>query len=285
VSIEGKDRPNGCETCREPGLLLWLAAGTLEESESARVEESARRCVACRKRLEETESLARVVRSASPPLVSLSPEELVRIAAGPVDESVVASLSVDDREILKVLRSVDADLEAWERRPRWRERAFGSLAALVPAPGASLTAWLRSPAIAYVALLALAYPAYRGLVGGHRPGEEPAPIVLSAPLGIDGPNRGERTPAIIVGERTSPRVITVFVPVDERYRYRLEILDSRGRSRFVRDDAQTFDAYGTFAVMLPEGFLAAGEYELRVDELDEGGRLVEAFRFPFVVQR
>jgi hypothetical protein len=273
-----------CETCREPELLLWLAAGALDESERTRVEASAGRCPACRARLAEEDALGRVVRSSIPTPSPLSPQALVAVSRKPRDESLLSSLSAADREIVDVLRRVDDDLSAWEKRSPWIERASDALASIIPRPGAGLAAWLRSPAVAYLGVLALAYPAYRGLVVGAA-FDERGPAVLTAPLGIDGPSRGDRTPVLSSTDGTDSIVVTVFVPVDERYGYRLEIVDSEGRTRFREDDARSFDAYGTFALMLPRGFLSAGEYELRVDELDENGSPVGEFRFPFRVER
>lgn len=283
-----REGPQGCETCREPGLLLWLGAGTLEASERLRILESAERCPICRLRLAENDALASAVRAAGPSAATppLSPQALVRISQAPPDERVLASLSPDDRALVDVLRAVDADLEARERRPPWREWLSGLLGAIVPPQGAGLVSWLRSPAVAYLVVVALAYPAYLGWMTGP-PRDERTPIVLSTPLGIDstGANRGTERPAITVESQGGPTVVTVFVPVDERYRYRLEILDADGRSLFRRDDAKSFDGYGTFALMLPEGFLAPGDHELRVDELGEDGRSIEVFSFPFEVQR
>lgn len=211
------------------------------------------------------------------------------LSATAADDKALASLTAEDRALVDVIRAVDAELEAQVRRPHWRAWLEG-LGAFLPSPGLGLGAWLRSPAVAYLVVLAMAYPAYRGLTRSA-PSDEATPIVLSRPQGIDAqsPSRsgsgGAQGPAITIEEQGGPTVVTVFVPIDERYRYRLEVFDRAGRSRFRQNDARSFDGYGTFALVLPAEFLTAGDYELRVDELGDDGQPIEVFRFPFEVQR
>ena len=134
--------------------------------------------------------------------------------------------------------------------------------------------------MAYVLVALLAYPAYLGLTGGGGDGQSPS--LLSAPTGLESIERGGDGTAV-VSNNGQHRVVTVFVPIDESYRYRLHLRSQDGRSLFEADNVESFDGVGTFAVLLPSGSLPAGDYELEIDEVEPGpgGEVIHTFRFPF----
>lgn len=109
------------------------------------------------------------------------------------------------------------------------------------------------------------------------------PHVLDAPRSLDTGARSAEA-AVSMGD-DGGAVVTVFVPLDDRYRYRLEIRDRDGDVLFVDEDARSFDGVGTLAVFLPRGFLDEGAYEVRVTELErtDPGDEIQVFRYPFRV--
>jgi hypothetical protein len=89
-----------------------------------------------------------------------------------------------------------------------------------------------------------------------------------------GRERGREESRLTIDESGGRRVVTFFIPIAaERYRYRVE-LTRRGSRVFYDGDARSFDGIGTFALYLPDGALVPGEYELRVEEVDNQSREV-----------
>lgn len=275
---DGKGGPDGaCPTCEDPGLLLFYVAGSLNEEERVLVERSLESCPACRVAVSDNALLARAVRLASAQeAAARPPSELVALATASSEQIEAARLSDEDRKLVDILRNVegvegtDADTGLGWRA--WLQRGWDSLFR------GEAWGWLRSPAVAYLLLVALAYPAYRGLTMGAAG----APHVLDAPRTLDAGVRASGE-AIVSMDDDGGVVLTVFVPVDERYRYRLEIRDREGDVRFVDDDVRSFDGVGTIALFLPRGFLDEGSYEVRVIELEgtDPGNEIQVFRYPF----
>lgn len=283
-SMDGSTMTNGkggrdgaCPTCEDPGLLLFYATGSLNDEERGLVERSVEACPACRVAVHDNALLARAVRLASEQeAAARAPSELVALATGSPEQIEAAGLSDEDRKLVDILRRVDgaedADADTGLGWRAWLQRGWDSLFR------GEAWGWLRSPAVAYLLLLTLAYPAYRGVtVGGSD-----APHVLDAPRTLDAGARASGE-AVVSMDDDGGVVLTVFVPVDDRYRYRLEIRDREGDVRFVDDDVRSFDGVGTIALFLPRGFLGEGSYEVRVTELEgaDPANEIQVFRYPF----
>lgn len=268
-----------CPTCREPGLLLWHAAGSLGAEDDALVRRSLEECDICRLAARDDARLAWAVRLGSRPADEKTPVELVALASGSAEQIAAARLSDSDRKLVEILKKVDSVADA-DTAPGWGARLRRGWDSLFQR---GTWEWLRSPAVAYLLLLGLAYPAYRGLSAEG----SGAPRVLDPPVSVDTGTRAEGEALLGIGD-DGGAVLTVFVPVDQRLRYRLEILDARGAVRFVDEDVRTFDGIGTLAIYVPQGFLASGGYEVRVTEVDASDATAETearvFRYPFRLQ-
>lgn len=267
-----------CPTCEEPSLLLWYAAGSLNEEDRELVERSLEGCPTCRLAARDNELLARAVRlESAQEAAGLTPSALVALAEGSREQIETAGISDDDRALVEILRKVDGveDADTWRGWGAWLQRGWGSLFER------GAWGWLRSPAVAYLLLLGLAYPAYLGITMDGAG----SPQVLEAPASLDTGARASGDALVSMGD-DGGAVLTVFVPMDDRYRYRLEIRDSDGRVRFVDENARSFDGVGTLAVFVPRGFLGKGAYEVRVTEIErtDPANEIQVFRYPFRIE-
>lgn len=251
-----------CPGCEQRELLLWFAAGTLTGQEAAVAEKAIAECERCREAYRVDRLVAESAR-ASQELSELSPEELLSLAASSRQD--LSHISAGDREIVSILRQVEG--EEVKRRTSWLEilRGFGDKVISM------------NPAWAYLLILVLAYPAYRGL----RPEGIGGPRVLGQPVALGDLARASSAEAGMVraGDDT---VVTIFVPVNPTYRYRLAIRSESGLTIYRAENATPFDGIGTFAVLLPASSLAAGRYEILVDELRESdSEPLNVYRFTF----
>lgn len=274
--------------CGDDALLLWYAADALEPDEAAAVAHHLERCERCQGVLEGTVGMADSLRSVPP---HLTPERIVELAASarsilsPFEQEHVGACS-ECREVLAVVRRVEETIAVEQPEER-------SVARSADARGVSwwqvMQTWFRGPMLAYLLLLMLVYPAYRGVVELPRVEEQletlQSPTLLSSPRPV--PSEGERTAtgeAPLVERTPTGTVLSFFVPVDEGNRYAIELRNERGETLFSDPDARSFDRLGTFVLMLPAGALSQGRYELRVEERDrDTGAVENTFAFPFTL--
>jgi len=274
------------QVCGDAPLLLWYAAGALEEKEAAIVAGHVADCASCQALVQENKELARIYLAASARESHLSPETLLRMVSDELGSDVSdarrhLTTCGECREIVSVLERVEKEEERASEAEPLGERVRTVWAGL---DSFVKLGWMRSPVPAYLLALLLLYPAYRGLVGG---GVQPAPRLLPPPLPIASETeRGPAETPIRIEAASEQTVVTVFVPIAPgRYRYQLELRTQQGRRLFVVDNAQSFDGLGTFALTLPKGFLGAGVYELRVGEWErDGTEPANEYVFPFSVE-
>lgn len=275
------------QVCGDAPLLLWYAAGALEEKEASIVAGHVADCANCRALVQENQELARIYLTASArESRHLSPETLFRLVSDEPGSDVGdarrhLTTCGECREIVSVLEKVQKEEEGASGAEPIGERVRAVWAGL---DRFMELGWMRSPVPAYLLALLLLYPAYRGLIGA---GAQPTPHLLPTPVPIASETeRGPAETPIRVEAGTEQTVLTVFVPIArDRYRYRLELRTREGRRLFVVDDAQSFDGLGTFALTLPKGYLGAGVYELRVGEWERDGREpANEYVFPFSVE-
>ena len=273
------------EICGDAPLLLWYAADALRETEAEQVARHVAGCASCQALLRENEELVQSYRSALPAeSLHLSPEILLQTANGEdVADAAGARAHLADchecRQLLSIVEKVQGD----EERSHGIAEKLGAGVRSFWA-GVASGAWTKSPLPAYLLVLLLAYPAYRGLVDGDAVRD---PHLLPQPLSVASETeRGPGEALVRVEEGGEQTVLTFFVPIaPDRYRYELELRTREGRRLFVAEDAQSFDGVGTFALTLPGGWLSPGAYELRVGERELAeGELVNHYVFPFLVE-
>jgi hypothetical protein len=261
-----------CPVCEQRELLLWYAAGAISEEDRKLVDEALSSCPRCREALELDRALAVSARRAR--AAGLSPEELVRLASSPTSD--LSELSSSDREIVSILRAVDAEQAQRETMGfRGGRRIWENLR-----DSLGLGAWAARPVWAYLLLLAMAYPAYRGLFSRGAQG----PTILTEPVVLGEPSRTGNGSEVGMARAGSDTVLTLFVPVDPSYRYRLSIENESGAIVFHDDDARPFDAAGTFAVLLPARSFPPGRYEIQLEETSPTGSVSNRYRFFFELE-
>ncbi len=257
---------DSCPGCEHRELLLWFAAGTLSGEDAALAKKAITSCERCREAYRLDRLLAESVRTFEP-ASDFSAEELLSL--GTSSRQDLSHIPEADREIVSILRAVEA--EEAGRQTFWLDRIWGFRD----------KALSMSPAWAYLLVLLMAYPAYRGL----RPdgfGVEPRVLAKPVPLGDLARASSGEAGLVRAGADT---VVTVFVPVDPAYRYTLAIRNESGRALYRAEDASPFDGIGTFAVLLPAGSLAAGRYEILLDELEGSASTpLNVYRFTFSLE-
>jgi hypothetical protein len=255
-----------CPGCEQRELLLWHAAGTLSGEEAALAEKAIASCERCRSAFRLDRLLAESAQGGE--VSELSPEELLSLAASSRQD--FSHIPEADRRIVSILRAVSA--EEAGREPSWlsKLRGFGDQALSM------------SPSWAYLLVLLMAYPAYRGLT---REAPEGGPRVLSQPVALGDLARTASGEAGVV-RAGADTVITTFVPVDPAFRYGLVIEDESGQTVYRVEDASPFDGIGTFAVLLPAGSLPPGRYEILIDELEASSSTpLNVYRFTFSMEQ
>lgn len=257
---------DSCPGCERRELLLWFAAGTLSGEEAAVAEKAIAACERCQEAYRLDRLLAESAR-ASDEVSELSSEALLGLAASSRQD--LSHIPEADREIVSILRAVSADEARLQTSWLGKFRGFGDKALSM------------SPAWAYLLVLLMAYPAYRGL----RPEAfGVGPRVLTQPVALGDLARASSGEAGLV-RAGADTVVTIFVPVDPGYRYTLVIRNESGRALFRAEGASPFDGIGTFAVLLPAGSLPVGRYEILLDELDEFVELEGSASTPLNVYR
>jgi hypothetical protein len=202
-----------------------------------------------------------------------------------------------------------------ERRSRQRFRAFLEnqkvSSPVRPSLWEQLTAMLSwenlkivflHPALAYLLVVALAYPAYRGLfrqpevvtvtvpekqiVEVEKPGPDMAnltPVALKAPERAP-PGEG---PSVVRLKPDQPFVELAFqspVSGSPRVVSDLEFYDSHGQVVSALKAVRPRDEYGNFILRCRRELFKPGRYELRVRVIDKSTQTVRAVdRFPFLV--
>lgn len=156
-------------------------------------------------------------------------------------------------------------------------------------------------AVAYLLVLALAYPAYRGLFGKPevvtRVGPEKPIVELEKPsfaivalktFELRLPERAPRQePSVLQLNPDEPLVgLSFFVPISERpeFVYDVEIRDGRGQVVAAEKAVRSQDEFGNFLLVCRRDLFSLGEYELHVSEENKTTQAVRReFSFSFAV--
>ncbi len=151
-----------------------------------------------------------------------------------------------------------------------------------PAPGSRMLGWLRTPALAYVLVALLLYPAYLGTFGRRRAAEVKPVIPGQPPLGVEpakvlelSPERGGKI-RVSPGERDKVFVLSFFVPVRAGVRYTAAIAAEDGKTVAASRELEAHDGAGNFHLVCSRDLFPAGRYTLTVT-----GSEGRTFTFPF----
>lgn len=150
------------------------------------------------------------------------------------------------------------------------------------------------PALAYLLVLALLYPAYRGIF--HKPNIVEKTIPVSKPLPVEGVgsardfNLGDgstQRAALPLSEEIIQLskddkffILNFFIPVRADHRYEMQITNEKGNV-IATDEAKSRDQLGNFSVVCTRQLFPAGSYILRIKELDLQGNLHDEYVFRF----
>lgn len=158
------------------------------------------------------------------------------------------------------------------------------------------------PALAYLLVLALLYPAYRGLFRKPEVVREPVrvrevvqvekpafDIATLRAFELKSPERTATGGRAVV--RLSPDeahfVLSFFVPISERpeFVYDVEIRDRQGQLVAAEKAARAQDELGNFLLVCRRELFSPGEYELQVKEVNKMTQAVRReFSFSFTVE-
>lgn len=155
----------------------------------------------------------------------------------------------------------------------------------------SLKRFLLHPALAYAIVLALLYPAYRGL---FHSGPAPQQIVngtgsaMDFDLGQGSVTRSKRSgeeAVVLLSPTERFFILTFFVPVRSIYRYEMEIRNEQGiliDSKVIRSR----DSIGNFSIVAATSLFPDGLYSLTIQEIESAtGALRNEHYFQFRVTR
>jgi hypothetical protein len=151
--------------------------------------------------------------------------------------------------------------------------------------------FLLHPALAYGIVLALLYPAYRGLIQPDLKPQKTVDGVGSAidfDLGQGSPTRSvSHSKEIVVSLSQSEEyfILTFFVPVRSLHRYEMEIRNEQGNvieSGVIRSR----DTIGNFSIVAANQLFPVGIYKLTVKEVElANGAVKNEYHFQFRIDR
>jgi len=157
-----------------------------------------------------------------------------------------------------------------------------------------------SPALAYLFVLALIYPAYRGIFQEPEVKEKIVTRTKTIPMPVEAVaaardfSLGEATrqrsggvesiPIIELSPQEKFFILSFFLPVHPSHQYEMEITDDKGGVLTSADRIMSRDALGNFSIVASSKLFPDNLYTLKVLESEEGsGRLIDTYSFPFQV--
>jgi len=120
------------------------------------------------------------------------------------------------------------------------------------------TNWFAKPALIYLALLLLIYPAYRGLSTDD---EQRIRSVISINL---IPDRSAEAVGTLDNKDILIRII--FPEAKPGIGYSISILSAKNDTVYFDDNFKEFDNYGTALLLVPEGVLKSGKYKVIIKD-------------------
>jgi len=278
-----------CSDKKIAELLPWYVNKSLSKDDEGRVMKHLEECPACTKELEDLMRFRDEIAQYPDELFTdhVYPEELVVYAEARRElsredlariETHLESCSAC-REELQMLQQVNSSLEAPSTSSLF-DRIAESAARLVQGLFAR-------PALAYIAVLLLLFPAYLGIFKG-RQSSDPTLAHINYDLTQSDMRSAEGLDNEIhvkSSDELFSLSFTVPILADDQIRYDAVILDDQKTPVWSREGVQSLDEYGTFLLMCPAEFFDEGEYLLVINEIDVPEKKVQQeYLFPFSVK-
>ncbi len=133
------------------------------------------------------------------------------------------------------------------------------------------TNWYAKPALIYLAVLLLIYPAYKGLSSGKE-----ASVRSVATLSLF-PDRSVEAVRSAVANDIILRI--VYPDAEVGISYSIRIQRANGESVFSDDEFNDFDKYGSATLFFPAGSLKPGEYTVEISGSKKTGEMAVEYKF------
>lgn len=273
-------------------LLPWYLTHTLSREEREKVKGHLAGCPKCAGDLEKIRWLSAGLKKYGEELLSEHvPSELLVIYSETKDEMRSEDLfriekhlesCPDCKRELQILERVNRSLKP-SGKVSLLEMIGHTLRGIFPK-------FLTRPALAYIIILLLLYPAWLGIFQLRREirkMQEPRVAQANYELiPFDARSGAKLENEIKLGPRTDVFSLSFNIPilVNENIRYDAEILDARNKTVWQKRDIKSLDEYGTFLLICHSRFFPEGSYTLKVEEIStRDSRVQEEFAFSFKV--
>ncbi|NOZ61074.1 MAG: zf-HC2 domain-containing protein [Calditrichaeota bacterium] len=269
-------------------LLPWFINDTLLSHEKKKIEQHLKQCRECQTTFQEMKKLSLRLTQENKELLSdhILSAKLVQYAEAknelPADEKnfIEAHLKTcfQCRNELEILGKVDASL----REKRWLQ----ILLKIKENTNTFLPKTLAKPALAYIIILLLLYPAYLGIFQ-RKTMTEPGVVQQNYQL-LQFNSRAEEESLneIKLDAQTDIFTLSFTLPVliSENIRYNAEIFDSADEIIWQKQGIKSLDEYGTFLIFCHSRFFRGGLYSLQISEFNKAKKQVEErFLFSFKI--
>ena len=271
-------------------LLPWYITHTLSKEEEEKIRKHLAECPKCAKDLEEMRWLSAELEKYGKELFwEHIPSELLVIYSEAKDELHTEDLLRIEKHLescqnckreLQILEKVNQSLKP-AREISLLEIIGQRLRGIFPK-------LLTKPALAYIIILLLLYPAWLGIFQLRREirkMQEPRVAQANYELiQFDTRSGAKVENEIKIPPQTEVFSLSFSIPIlaAENIRYDVEILDARNRRVWQKRDIKSLDEYGTFLLICHSRFFPEGSYTLKVEEVNtKDGQVQEEFVFSF----
>ncbi len=277
-----------CNDKKIAELLPWFVNGSVTEEEKEIVEHHLAHCATCRTAVNEIKQLSDQFKGENIDLLSehILPEKLVLYA-----ESMNA-LTEDDRifieEHLKNCVECQREIEILEKinAALKKERRRGLLWKIKNEIVEVFSVRKLVPALAYVAILLLLYPAYLGIFQKKTITEPLTPQKNYQLYQFDNRAESALSNKIVLDRETDIFSLSFTIPVlaaDDIY-YTAKIFDANKKAVWQKENIKSIDEFGTFLIFCSGEFFSSGEYTLQIDEKSRSkNHVLQTFVFEFTI--
>ncbi len=277
-----------CTQKKIADLLPWYVNNTLSAEEKMVFEKHLKTCSGCRTKLPDVQQLSGDLEEQSSILLSehIFPEQLVLYAEAKHEltkedfekiDSHFKECSGCQRE-LQILKNVNASLKK-NLILKFLDTLKNKINNLAPQI-------LIGPALAYMIILLLLYPAYLGIFKSSKPFEPNVAEKNFELIQFDNRLESKTKNEITVSKESEVFSLSFNLPVlnEENIRYDATISNSNGKVIWEKKYIKSLDDYGTFLVIGFSNFFVEGIYKLTINEINRKENTIkEEFVFTFKV--